>query len=80
MAGYEEFKPKTSELTLKFENQKAAEHFLVWLSEAGEQDYWNYMECREEEEEGLITGTQFNYHEPGGGIVIIKCGRLDSSD
>ena len=31
------------------EEERVAEEFLTWLCEAGEQDYWNWMECRDEE-------------------------------
>lgn len=50
--------PPTSSLmkkvTIEFANNKAAEHFLSWLCGQGEQDYWNWMACREEEEQGQV--------------------------
>jgi len=51
-----------TDLVIKFPNKKAAEHFASWLCGAGEQDYWQWMECREEEEDGDITATSFHYH------------------
>ena len=55
-------KPKETILQMKFANEAAAAHFALWLCEAGEQDYWQWMECREQEEEGDITATKFHYH------------------
>lgn len=51
-------------LTIEFDNQEALEHFASWLCGAGEQDYWQWMECREDEEGGNITAFQFHYHGP----------------
>jgi hypothetical protein len=50
-------------ITIKFENEAAARHFASWLCGQGEQSYWDWMECREEEEEGNITARQFIYHK-----------------
>jgi hypothetical protein len=80
--------PPTSSLmkkvTIEFANNKAAEHFLSWLCGQGEQDYWNWMACREEEEQGQITATGFDYWggtncgaEFGKHPVKTTCGRLD---
>lgn len=58
----------------------AVDHFLTWLCESGEQQYWNWMEIREEEEpSGDITITDFDYHSSGrfGSPVIGTLGRLD---
>jgi hypothetical protein len=55
-------KPKETIIQIKFANAAAAEHFASWLCGAGEQDYWQWMECRESEEEGDITAIQFHYH------------------
>ena|ERR1700722_3089103 len=55
-------KPKETNLTIKFANAVAAEHFASWLCESGEQDYWQWMEIREEEEKGDITAIEFDYH------------------
>jgi hypothetical protein len=55
-------KPKETTLQIKFANEEAAIHFASWLCGAGEQDYWQWMECREDEEDGDITATSFHYH------------------
>ena len=49
-------------LTIEFDNQEAAHHFAIWLCESGEQEYWQWMEYREEDDEGDITATSFHYH------------------
>ncbi len=67
------FKGKT--LTFEFENEKAANHFKTWLCEQGEQDYWMWMECREQEEKGNITG--INFHYQNNDIIDVDCGRKD---
>lgn len=63
-------------ITVKFDNQKAAEHFQTWLCEQGEQDYWQWMEYREEEEGGNITAIYFEYNFDDG-TVSTTCSRLD---
>jgi hypothetical protein len=63
-------------LTIEFDNEKAMLHFKGWLSGQGEQDYWLWMECREQEEEGDITATEFRYFH---NKIIAKCGRLDNN-
>jgi hypothetical protein len=55
-------KNKEVDLIIRFPNQKTLEHFAQWLCGAGEQDYWNWMEYREQEETGDITATVFHYH------------------
>jgi hypothetical protein len=55
-------KNKETTIQIKFANAKAARHFALWLCEGGEQDYWNWMEVREEEEKGDITAIEFHYH------------------
>lgn len=54
-----------NDLVIKFSNPKAARYFALWLCESGEQDYWNWMEYREEKESGDITATTFHYHNSG---------------
>ena len=54
--------PKETTLQIKFANEAAAAHFASWLCGSGEQQYWDWMEYREEEEEGDITATSFHYH------------------
>jgi len=49
-------------LTIEFDNQEALKHFTLWLCESGEQAYWDWMEYREQEEEGDITAVDFHYH------------------
>lgn len=39
-------------------------HFAYWMCDHAEQDYWEWMRCREDEEEGDITVTRFGYHGP----------------
>ena len=56
--------PKETIIQIKFANEEAAMHFATWLCEAGEQDYWQWQECREEDEEGDITAISFHYHGP----------------
>lgn len=51
-------------LTFEFENAQAAKHFALWLCEQGEQDYWDWMEEREQGEDGDITALRFEYHSP----------------
>ena len=61
-------KSKKVKLTMEFDNQEALSHFASWLCGAGEQDYWQWMECREgelEEEDDIdITALSFHYHGP----------------
>jgi hypothetical protein len=52
------------DITIKFASEEAAQHFALWLCERGEQEYWDWMRYREEEEEGNITATSFEYHGP----------------
>lgn len=75
---------KGVEIKILFSNKKAAQHFASWLCEAGEQDYWLWMESCERREGGNITATSFNYHGPDGNgkfmkdnIIRTSCGRLD---
>jgi hypothetical protein len=54
---------KKVKLTVEFDSQKALSHFASWLCGSGEQHYWQWMECREEDEEkGNITALEFHYH------------------
>lgn len=53
---------KETTIQIKFANEEAAHYFAEWLCGAGEQDYWQYMEYRENEEEGDITAVSFHYH------------------
>jgi hypothetical protein len=69
------FDVKGTKLTFEFESEEALNHFKHWLCGQGEQDYWIWMECREQEEEGPITGLDFDYWH--GAKVKVKCGRMD---
>ena len=73
------FNTKNNVLTFVFKTPKAANHFKTWLCESGEQDYWNWMEYREQEEEDTkhITGLTFEYHSDKPEIINVECGRLD---
>ncbi len=63
-------------LVFKFENKEAANQFKHWLCGQGEQDYWMWMQEREREMEGNITGLNFNYHS-GDETIPVKCGRTE---
>lgn len=55
-------KNENSDLIIRFANRDAMLHFAEWLCNSGEQQYWNNMEYREEEEDGDITAIDFHYH------------------
>lgn len=65
---------------IAFDNEEAAHHFLSWLCGSGEQHYWDWMECREWDEEGPITAVDFDYYglngDSFGPKVKTTCGRL----
>jgi len=71
------------ELKIQFANEKALKHFAGWLSGAGEQDYWQWMEYREQEEKGDITALNFKYRKGSGELFLgdntirTELGRLD---
>ncbi|MFA5024227.1 MAG: hypothetical protein WC523_04685 [Patescibacteria group bacterium] len=69
------FNFKGTKLTFEFENEEAANHFKSWLCGSGEQAYWDWMDCREGEEDGDITGLNFNYHNKNGSVIPVECGR-----
>ena len=48
-------------ITIEFDSDEVAMHFAEWLCGSGEHQYWNWMEYREQEEEGDITVTSFDY-------------------
>lgn len=70
----DDFDVSHTEVTLSFDNVKAANHFKAWLCESGEQSYCDWMVYRERGETGPITGIDFDYW--CGGLVRVKCGRL----
>jgi len=61
---------------INFENEAARKHFVIWLSEQGEQDYWTWMEYREQEEPGDITAITFEYDYKSCEEINTKSGRL----
>lgn len=69
------FQTFDSDLVIKFDNVKAANYFKTWLCEQGEQDYWTWMEYREQEEKGKITAVEFDYQQED--VIVAKCGRLE---
>ena len=79
---------KKKEVKFIFDNERAAHHFLSWLCGSGEQQYWEWMSYREEEEEGDITvgfdywggSTDYDNVEFGSGDIICKCLKRDEDD
>lgn len=70
-------KNKSGVLNIDFQgNHDALHHFWVWLCESGEQQYWEWMRYREEEDEGDITVLDFNYAKADGGMIKTKIGRF----
>jgi hypothetical protein len=69
------FDTKGNKLVFEFASPEAANHFKHWLCGQGEQDYWIWMEYREQEEKGDITAVAFDYFN--GENIPAKCGRLD---
>lgn len=81
------------DIVFRFGSPLVANHFALWLCESGEQQYWEWMTYREQEDEGMgcdITATIFHYHgEPGpdghgtldefmgDGIIRTTVSRLD---
>lgn len=73
------WKDGTNKVTFEFDNEEAACHFQSWLCGQGEQDYWLWMEAREQESSEDITAVSFNYHT-GDETVKANCGRLDRDE
>lgn len=66
-----------SVLKIEFDNDAAMRHFANWLCAQGEQDYWIWMECREQEEkDDDITATEFQCIKDLN-VIATVCGRLD---
>ena len=66
----------------EFKTDEARKAFLVWLCESGEQEYWMWMEAREQESAKTKTVLDFNYgnlHKKSKDDMIVQCkeGRLD---
>lgn len=76
---HDNFDNHSNKLILEFDNKDAANHFKHWLCGQGEQDYWMWMEYREQEDEGNITGIEFNYHT-NSDVIKIRCGRMDKEE
>lgn len=53
-------------VTFNFPSEEAAEAFLEWLSESGEQSLWEYLDAQEREY------IEFDYREGSGFPRIIK--------
>jgi len=82
-----------AKITFEFEGEQAAlaaELFVAWLSEVGEQDYWQWMKYRERPEEyptGDITAS-FLYHDgcfdegadPLNRVVKTSLHRMDAEE
>ena len=66
-------------VSIKFSNKAAAKHFIIWLGEQGEQEYWDWMSDRESEEDGDITVINFDYalctEDAKEFIINTECGR-----
>ena len=54
---------KKTTVRIEFATEEAADHFLSWFCGSGEQAYWDWMQYREEEEDGNITAVRFETHE-----------------
>ena len=74
-------------LTIEFDNDEALKHFAHWLCGQGEQDYWIWMEEREQEEKGDITACRFEYFNAKTGpdflsdyTIRTRCGRMDKEE
>lgn len=61
-------------INISFDNDEAANHFMNWLANQGEQYYWMWMKCCEKEESGNITAIQFNYF--ANFSIETECSRL----
>ncbi len=79
------------DITFKFGDDQAADHFALWFCESGEQSYWDWMQERERETlgEGDITAVRFEYYpeQPcdddsfvADGVIRTKLGRLIDDD
>lgn len=73
---------KKKEVKFIFDNEEAAENFLSWLCNSGEQQYWDWMENVEPDEKGPVTVVSFDYWQNdnkkfGEGDVYCECGRLN---
>lgn len=57
-------------LVIKFDFEEDAEHFLEWLSESGEQDYFQYLDLNQLDNPRIIYHkdllVEITYHNYGG--------------
>lgn len=60
------------QVKINFHSKKSANHFITWLCEQGEQDYWVWMEAGDpEEDEGEVVGFQYwSNHAFASGLEI----------
>lgn len=66
-----------ADITIKLEGDKRViKHFMSWLCGQGEQDYWMWMEHREQETKANITAVRFDY-DFNGAVITAEVGRLD---
>lgn len=75
----DDFDKHSETLVFKFDSVEAANHFKHWLCGQGEQQYWDWMECREQEKKNKekdITVLDFDYWS-GTDEIVAKCSRLD---
>lgn len=50
-----------AQVIINFDNPLAAKHFAQWLDGQGEQNYWCWMDCQEEEDIPIVV-CQFKYN------------------
>jgi hypothetical protein len=67
-----------SVVTINFDSPHAAKHFASWLSGQGEQDYWIWMEEREQETSDVITARRFDFDwKSDNPVITAPCERMD---
>jgi ABC-type Fe3+ transport system substrate-binding protein len=69
-----------AQVKINFSNEEAARQFIDWLDGQGEQDYWTWMEYREEENDNPeLTATEFIYdvNDKSNLEINTKSGRMD---
>ncbi len=72
-------------LVFEFENEEALLNFKSWFCGAGEQKYWDWMKVVEMDEEGPVTGVDFDFWGDTTGlegfnqsrVINVTCGRID---
>jgi hypothetical protein len=63
-------------LKIEFDNKSALNHFVDWLDGSGEQDYWNWMECKEPELDPIVA--TFIYKHKKENIILAPCKKSSS--